>query len=295
MKVPFLFLFFIAACSLKSFASPADTVRTYFDKQWKETIAENAGYFRKAWKEQNLWQVRDYFISGQLQMSGAFSDDSLNIHEGSFVYYYGNGKLSKTAFYIHGKAEGTIKNWYELGNLSDTFYYKNGEAQGAGRRWFENGHLAESTNYKDGMLHGPQVWYFKNGQRSEEGIYERDSAITVKLWTEDGTPDPEGIPNIVMPAFSTADGKALAGFLGSELRYPENQRRKGQEGRTKVQFVVAEDGSIRETTVVESSGVKELDAEALRVIRAMPKWRPGRNHNRPVKIWFTLPVTFKLD
>lgn len=84
-------------------------------------------------------------------------------------------------------------------------------------------------------------------------------------------------------------------YLGSNLRYPDVARENGEEGRSVIQFVVSENGEISDVTVVKSSGHSALDAEAKRVVSKMPKWRPGKQNGKAVKVYFTLPVTFRLD
>lgn len=84
-------------------------------------------------------------------------------------------------------------------------------------------------------------------------------------------------------------------YLGNNLRYPESARESGEEGRTIIQFVVSENGEISDVTVVKSSGHSSLDAEAKRVVGKMPKWKPGKQNGKAVKVYFTLPVTFRLD
>ncbi len=86
----------------------------------------------------------------------------------------------------------------------------------------------------------------------------------------------------------------LQAFLQSALRYPETAKESGEEGRVGIQFVVNEDGSISAAEVLKSA-TPLLDAEALRVVRSMPRWKPGKQNGKEVKVYFSLPVTFKLD
>jgi TonB family protein len=67
----------------------------------------------------------------------------------------------------------------------------------------------------------------------------------------------------------------------------------GTEGRVGIQFVVNEDGSISGAEVFHKAS-SLLDAEALRVVKAMPKWKPGKQGCKAVKCYFTLPITFAL-
>ena len=94
-----------------------------------------------------------------------------------------------------------------------------------------------------------------------------------------------------MPAFNGD----LQSYLSSHLRYPDDARETGAEGRSIIQFVVNEDGSISGVEIVRSAGNSSLDAEAKRVVSGMPKWKPGKQQGKAVKVYFTLPVTFKLD
>jgi protein TonB len=86
---------------------------------------------------------------------------------------------------------------------------------------------------------------------------------------------------------------ALQKFFQKEIKYPEIARKAGVEGKVFVQFVVGNDGAIRDIEVVRGIG-GGCDEEAIRVIKAMPKWIPGKQNGRPVSVRFALPVVFKL-
>jgi len=94
------------------------------------------------------------------------------------------------------------------------------------------------------------------------------------------------------PTFPGGD-KALYEFIGRELRYPTVAQENGVEGRVVVQFVVQKDGSIGQAKVVKSVD-PDLDKEALRVVRKLPKFVPGKMNGQAVNVWYTLPVRFKL-
>jgi TonB family protein len=87
----------------------------------------------------------------------------------------------------------------------------------------------------------------------------------------------------------------LSAFLSSTLRYPESARLREEEGRAIVQFVVRETGKVTDVELVRSSGSSSLDSEALRAVSLMPDWKPGEQQGQPVNVYFTLPVSFKLD
>ena len=86
----------------------------------------------------------------------------------------------------------------------------------------------------------------------------------------------------------------LMKFMQTNIRYPKEAQDRGIQGRVIVQFVVNKDGSISEECVVRSVD-SQLDAEAIRIIRSMPNWTPGKQRGEPVRVRFTLPVTFRLN
>ena len=88
--------------------------------------------------------------------------------------------------------------------------------------------------------------------------------------------------------------QALLDYLHDNIKYPESCRRDSIQGRVIISFVVEKDGSINSAEIVK--GVHEqLDAEALRVIDAMPKWKPGKQRGKTVRVKYAIPVNFRLD
>ena len=83
-------------------------------------------------------------------------------------------------------------------------------------------------------------------------------------------------------------------YMKANLKYPAGAKAKGVEGRVLVQFVVTEDGSVGAAKLIRGIQ-KDMDEEALRIISQMPKWKPGKQNGRPVRVYYTLPVIFKLD
>ena len=88
--------------------------------------------------------------------------------------------------------------------------------------------------------------------------------------------------------------KELLKFLQENVKYPENAMKNNVQGRVIVQFVVEKDGTPTEFKVLRSVD-PDLDAEALRVMKAMPKWKPGMQKGQVVRVKFTVPVSFKLQ
>ena len=108
-------------------------------------------------------------------------------------------------------------------------------------------------------------------------------------------PAPDKVFDVVeqAPSFIGGDAKMYA-WLTKNLRYPEIAQQNGIQGRVIVQFVVEKDGSISGVAVAKGID-KDLDREAIRVVKSMPKWQPGKNNGQPVRAKYTLPVMFKLQ
>lgn len=114
------------------------------------------------------------------------------------------------------------------------------------------------------------------------------------MQSDPGTPD-NPIFEVVehMPEFTGGGMPALMEYLSKNIKYPEAAMKKGIQGRGIVQFVVEKDGSITNVKILR--GVDpELDKEAVRVVSAMPKWKPGTQRGEAVRVRFTVPVMFRL-
>ena len=86
---------------------------------------------------------------------------------------------------------------------------------------------------------------------------------------------------------------ALIDFLSSNIKYPEDAIKQNVGGRVMVMFVVETDGSISNVRVARTV-FPSLDSEAIRVVKSMPKWKPGKEKGRVVRVNYTLPVIFSI-
>jgi len=96
-----------------------------------------------------------------------------------------------------------------------------------------------------------------------------------------------------MPSFPGGNG-ALMSYLSSNIKYPVVAQENGVQGRVIVAFVVERDGSISDVKVARSVD-PSLDREAQRVVKSMPKWKPGKQNGSAVRVKYTVPVVFRLQ
>ena len=128
---------------------------------------------------------------------------------------------------------------------------------------------------------------------------ETGQAVEIKYVAavvEEEEPEEQAIFEVVeeMPEFPNGGMAGLMQFLSKNIKYPQIAQENGTQGRVTVQFVVNKDGSIVDAVVIR--GVDPyLDKEALRVVNLMPKWKPGKQRGKPVRVRYTVPVMFRLQ
>ena len=88
---------------------------------------------------------------------------------------------------------------------------------------------------------------------------------------------------------------SLISYLSENVKYPAIAQENGIQGRVTCQFIIETDGSITDVEVVRSGGDPSLDKEAVRVIKAMPNFIPGKRKGKPVRVRFTMPINFSLQ
>ena len=141
------------------------------------------------------------------------------------------------------------------------------------------------------------------GTENKEGVKDRTvEAVRNDIAVAAPPPPPAPKPEVAnkvfdvveeMPSFPGGQG-ALMSFLSSNIKYPVVAQENGVQGRVIVGFVVERDGSITDVKVMRSVD-PSLDREAQRVVRAMPRWKPGKQNGSAVRVKYTVPVVFRLQ
>ena len=149
---------------------------------------------------------------------------------------------------------------------------------------------------------------------SEHGSFDfscikNDTVIDFSFWPDDFwyierksgdsynvslIPKNDSIYKIVeqMPEYPGGTAKMLT-FISENIKYPQSAMEKGIEGKCYIQFVIDVDGSITNVELMRGFD-EECDAEALRVVNLMPKWKPGKKDGKPVRVHYMIPIAFKL-
>ncbi|MBR4735650.1 MAG: energy transducer TonB, partial [Bacteroidales bacterium] len=133
-------------------------------------------------------------------------------------------------------------------------------------------------NLEDDSNLGVDIMDYKEAEVEEEEVEEE--AIPFQLVEQ-------------KPSFNGGDANAFSTWVNSRLVYPEIAKENGVQGRVTLMFTVEADGRVTNVRVVR--GVDEsLDKEAVRVVSSSPKWKPGKQRDRAVKVTYTFPVIFQL-
>ena len=132
---------------------------------------------------------------------------------------------------------------------------------------------------------------FDQGTDDRNVVREHKDEVIV----EEKTPEPEKVFTAVeqMPAFPGGDAELMK-YLSSHINYPPMAMENNIQGRVIVQFVVTKTGKVGEVRVVRGVD-RDLDNEAVRVVKSLPDFIPGKMNGQAVNVWYTLPVTFKLQ
>ena len=242
-----------------------DTV--FLDKNWNECSRKNHTFFRIKTSTEDGYFEKDYFKSGQLQSEGYYLNGETAIPDGLFKFFFENGNIKTENNFIKGQIDGESKTFYPSGKL----YY--------------------SEQYIINKLDGKRIVYYENGNLKREEIFKNDSLISTACFKIDGSPDIY-FPFRQFPEYIGGEAARIQ-FLVDNIIYPKKARRNNIMGTVYLSFNVSEEGEVERVKILR--GVHPvLDAEAIRVVKKMPKWKPCKIDGENVRIKFNMPIKFTL-
>jgi TonB family C-terminal domain len=282
---------------------------------WVQTIYSNM----TPWVKENYCQIAS-LQQVRPGMSDRFDNRPLSIRTGgayeNWCACYWDDEMGGTGIYL-GRVVGKIAVLPLLLNCYPVFdanvkgiTVADGDIRYGYDAYVDNGRpvinldkLSDSDFYKLLTLAEPS--------QEEQVFYAFDETIFRESICPDGYTGKIRVEKIEIPEFrESQEGKvyevaevapsfpggpvAMMQWLGQNIKYPDYAQYKKIQGRVLVKFVVRSDGSIDKVQIAKS--VEEsLDKEAARLVKAMPEWNPGMIGGKPVDVWFTLPISFKLS
>ncbi len=187
---------------------------------------------------------------------------------------------------------GLSRDWHPNGQLAREGNYQNNKAEGQHTSWYKGGQKRYEEFFVNGELQDTLKGYYENGQLRRLEVYEAGKMLQGEVYAKDGNILPY-YPAEQMPAFPGGERKMLK-YLSTNIKYPKSAIKENASGLAVASFVVGKDGVIEDIVLIKSIH-PAIDAEVVRLISAMPKWKAGTQEGEAVNVQYTLPVNFSIN
>ncbi|MBW4888341.1 energy transducer TonB [Mucilaginibacter sp. HMF5004] len=268
----------------------------------------------------NLYNIKEYFPQGNIKLIGRTSKIEPPVLEGQCITYFPSGKRKTDLRYSGGKVFGDAFEYFPNGKLyaakkypakvtgyvnDDYLIDACNDSTGKALVTDGNGHY---VGYNDGDFkrvfeEGDVKAGLKDGEwkGSEENKYDTirfvehyaNGKIISGAAIDKNKKEYRYTKRNVEPEFRGGES-ALYRYLGYAIRYPNEAKENGIQGRVILKFIVEKDGSVANIEILKSPD-SQLTQEAIRVLKNSPKWTPGMMYGRNVRVLYTLPVNFALN
>jgi len=159
----------------------------YLDKDWEKCKKKQAVYYRETTlSPTGLYIIHDYYMSGQLQMSGSYSDKKLDIREGVFEYFNEKGDTTSVITYVNDEKHGQEKEFFENSQLESVTTYTKGKKTGKYYEFYEDGKLRGEADYVDKNIRGTAKKYYPSGKIGSELKLDEFGTGTYRTYFESG-------------------------------------------------------------------------------------------------------------
>lgn len=223
-----------------------------------------------------------------------------NLCLGMAYYFFQNGKLKKQVEFLEmdltrkedasSEFEQKTKLIYRLDSLGKILV-KDGNGHLIDTSKFEKDQFIEEGDYKNGFKDGVWKGYYASGKSSYVESYHAEKFIS-GVNTVDGKAYEYSILEIP-PAYKGGIDSFYR-YLGRSIRYPRAAYKNGISGSVHVSFIVEKDGKVSNARIMKSV-FGAIDQEALRVVSASPNWIPAMHRGVPIRVKYSIPISFKLD
>jgi TonB family protein len=264
----------------------------YLNEREEETVPDSATHYRIAERnlEAGLAPVREYAMNGTLLLRGFLTPQEPQVRNGLYTWYYPSGAKSCEVPFQNGQREGVAVSWYDNGQVRERGEYHHGQRTGRWLTVHSNGQKRSEGHYEAGIPTGEWRYYYNNGQLAAVEQENSGKLPALTFYNQDGTQVQGTSQRRLQPVFPGGEA-SLIEYLAQHTEYPKDARRKGITGKVYVSYTVEEDGRIGQVHIVRGLS-PDIDIEALRVVKSLPKFQPGREYNVPTAFTYTVPITF---
>jgi TonB family protein len=303
------------------FVTTAQESHIYYDATWQETSKKKAKWHRIYTEENGLYKIEDHYADGPLYMSGyrsSIASNSCRYREGAIVFYDHEGHKMREGQYKAGERVGRWKHYYPGSdalssqiNYDDSDNYTVMSFDSASQRLVSKNIYSEASKHIHWDYTGDdssfyEYSYLDTGDVTIETTRYADHSLIEKKDKKDSVSQCFNEKNelIPCPKADTSNNFVyvekmpectfdINKYLAKNIRYPKFARTANIEGRVIIRFTVDEDGAISEVKLKKGIG-GGCDEEAMRVVSEMPYWEAGSQNGKLVRVYFTLPIVFKL-
>ena len=266
MKTQYFLIVCVGISLSRLSANAQDT--TWIDKDGQHTTPDKALYYLTKVKSDQGWATTGHYLSGKTRMKGTYTDDSLEIAQGTFNWFDDMGNPSRICSFVQNRPEG-----------SETFFYPSGRKKMTG-------------SYSEGERDGEWVSYYPNGKMAGKATFAKGKEVSSLFFDMDGTPNKKIKSFFQAPEFPGGQA-ALTKYLNKNITYPDYSFKHNIQGTVIVEFKLTKDGLPTDFKVIQSVE-KNLDGEAVNVIRQMPEWQPFILGGIPTEHYIKQPIVFTL-
>ncbi|MEO5783321.1 MAG: energy transducer TonB [Ginsengibacter sp.] len=294
-------------------------IEKFYDENWKEEFSsDGARFYSITTKTDSGWYTSDYFLTiNKLQMLGLYEDAENKIKNGTFYWFFPDGKVKAIGKYDNNLKVGTWLDYYRNGSLQDSLNYNNGNLKGISLSWYLDGSAKDSFNINEkgsgvyvswfdngqpssagryvGFInqHGRWNYYHKNGNISAAELYDNGILKEKQYFDVNGTLADTTFHDA--KAEFPGGNKGWSKYLSRELYFPGNLYFKNSyTAGIVVTGTINEDGKVIDAEVSVPLH-PEFDKIALNAVKKSPKWIPAISHNRRVYSHFTQLVKFNQE
>ncbi len=231
---------------------------------------------------------KSYYENGKIKDKRYFEE---GVHVGTDTSWYDTGELGGTRFYRDGKKHGEELKWHRNGKLKEKGSYKNDKAEGKHYTYYDNDSLKSLVHYYNGKLDGTVMTWWETGKVKRNDRFEDDSLMEGKCYDIKGN-EIAHFDYKIMPEFPGGEGKLMV-FISHNIKYPVSALENEIQGKVVVAFIVDQNGKLKDISLYKSL-YPSTDKEAIRVVKLLPAWTPGKLDGELVDVSYHLPIRFTL-
>ncbi|SIT89368.1 energy transducer TonB [Pontibacter indicus] len=189
------------------------------------------------------------------------------------------------------RRHGTHYEWYPEGQLKLEINYRNDSLTGPHTRWYKNGQVHVSQHYHGYQLVDTLKSYYESGALRRLEVYSKGKMQKGRVYSESGR-EIKYTPMEVQPEFPGGEMKMM-NWLAQNVRYPAEAQKAGAQGLVIISYLVDTSGRISNIEVLRGFHPAG-DTEAIRVVKQMPRFKPGTIEGEPIDMTYILPIRFTI-